>query len=346
MTASGGTYAGTAPLLEVADLHVRFPLGRGVLTRKREEVQAVSGVSFSIRAGETLGLVGESGSGKTTTARVIAGLERASAGRALLDGIDVTSLRSNDLKRFRREVQMVFQDPYASLNPRMTARELLFEPWRIHRDVLPRSRWERQASTLMEMVGLNPDYRSRYPHQLSGGQRQRLGIARALCLGPRLLICDEPVSALDLSIQAQILNLLMDLQGEINIAYLFIAHDLSVVRYVSDAIAVMYLGKIVEMGDSESIYRFPTHPYTQALLSAAPRMPHETGPRDIDEIMLVGEIPAPTSPPSGCRFRTRCWKGEARCAEEEPLLIARASGQVSACHFASPIGRDRLGVPQ
>jgi oligopeptide transport system ATP-binding protein len=321
------------PILEVVDLETTFSLKSGLLRRTHAEVQAVSGVSFSIYPGETLGLVGESGCGKSTVARTIIGLERAKSGQVYFDGQDLTQLSGKQMRKLRRNIQLIFQDPYASLNPRMTVRELVTEPWQVHPGVVAREDWESELANLLERVGLQPDHADRYPRQFSGGQRQRISIARALALKPKLVICDEAVSALDVSIQAQILNLLDDLQEELGLAYLFIAHDLSVVRNICDRVAVMYLGRIMEIGDREDIYERPTNPYTQALLSAAP-VPEPWLATDRKEIVLEGDIPSPANPPSGCRFRTRCWKAEELCAEEEPALIDRGHGHPSACHFA------------
>jgi oligopeptide/dipeptide ABC transporter ATP-binding protein len=320
------------PILEVVDLETTFPLKSGLLRRTYAEVQAVSGVSFSVYPGETLGLVGESGCGKSTVARTITGLERSKSGHVYFDGRDLTRLSYSQMRALRQDIQLIFQDPFASLNPRMTVRELVTEPWQIH-DVLQKERWETELTKLLEMVGLDPDHADRHPHQFSGGQRQRICIARALALRPKLVICDEAVSALDVSIQAQILNLLKELQQEFGLAYVFISHDLSVVRHVCDRVAVMYLGKIMEIGDRDAVYELPTNPYTQALLSAAPvAKPWLAEGRK--EIVLEGDIPSPANPPSGCRFRTRCWKAEDICATEEPALGDRGHGHPSACHFA------------
>jgi oligopeptide/dipeptide ABC transporter ATP-binding protein len=321
------------PLLEVVDLETTFPLKSKLLRRTYAEVHAVSGVSFNIYPGETLGLVGESGCGKSTVARTIVGLENAKSGHVYLEGRDLTKLPKRQMRALRRDVQLIFQDPFASLNPRMTVRELVTEPWEIHSGIVERERREEELGELLEKVGLQKDHADRYPHQFSGGQRQRISIARALAVRPKLIVCDEAVSALDVSIQAQILNLLEDLQEELNVSYLFISHDLSVVRHICDRVAVMYLGKIMEIGEREVIYESPTNPYTQALLSAAPvSKPWLAEGRK--EIVLEGDIPSPADPPSGCRFRTRCWKAEDICASEEPALVDRGHGHPSACHFA------------
>ncbi len=322
-------------VLETHDLVKHFPLTTGVLFRKRVgEVRAVDGVSLRLRRGETLGVVGESGCGKSTLARLLLGLERPTSGRILVHGRDLSRLRGRDLTRARRNIQMVMQDPYTSLNPRMTVATIVGEPFEIHPDVAPKGDRRWRVQDLLDVVGLNPDHINRYPHQFSGGQRQRIGIARALALRPEIIVCDEPVSALDVSIQAQVVNLLERLQDEFGLSYIFIAHDLSVVRHISDRVAVMYLGKVVEIGDDVQIYDHPTHPYTQALLSAVP-VPDPTLRGLRDQIVLEGDVPSPANPPSGCRFRTRCWKARAVCAEVEPgLEIRPQSAHPSACHFA------------
>jgi len=324
------------PILEVRDLVKHFPLTTGIVFRRHiGDIKAVDGVSFDLHRGETLGVVGESGCGKSTLAKVLMGLERPTSGTVKIDGHDVSKRRGRALKAMRRNIQMVMQDPYTSLNPRMTVGDIIGEPFEIHTEVAPKGSRRQKVRDLLDVVGLDPDHINRYPHQFSGGQRQRIGIARALALRPEIIVCDEPVSALDVSIQAQAMNLLDRLQNEFNLAYVFIAHDLSVVRHISDRVAVMYLGKIVEIGSEDDIYQHPTHPYTQALLSAVP-VPDPTLRGQRTMIRLEGDVPSPANPPSGCRFRTRCWKAQERCAVEEPPLISRpdAHPHPSACHFA------------
>ncbi|MFB7950343.1 ABC transporter ATP-binding protein [Kitasatospora phosalacinea] len=328
------------PILEVRDLVKHYPLTQGVLFKKQVgAVKAVDGISFTLHKGETLGIVGESGCGKSTLAKVLMNLERATAGQVLYKGEDISRLSGAALKAVRRNIQMVFQDPYTSLNPRMTVGDIIGEPFEIHPEVAPKGDRRKAVQDLLDVVGLNPEYINRYPHQFSGGQRQRIGIARGLALRPEVIICDEPVSALDVSVQAQVINLLEQLQQEFELSYMFIAHDLSIVRHISDRVGVMYLGKMVEIGSDLEIYDHATHPYTQALLSAVP-VPDPNDREKRERIILSGDIPSPANPPSGCRFRTRCWKAEERCSTELPLLAvpelpAGAARHESACHFAA-----------
>ncbi|MHC9295575.1 ABC transporter ATP-binding protein [Mycobacterium sp. LTG2003] len=312
-------------LLSVRDLRKSFRVGKNRLA-------ALDGINLDLARGETLGLVGESGCGKSTLARTLMMLERPDSGTVTFDGIDPFGLRGNDLLKFRRRVQMVFQDPYASLNSRMTAGDIIAEPWRTHKTLYPnRKDREMRVRGLLDMVGLGAKAAGKYPQEFSGGQRQRIGIARALALNPDVIICDEPVSALDLSVQAQVLNLLNDLQQELQISYIFISHDLSVVRHVADRVTVMYLGRMIESGTTEDVYGQPRHPYTAALMSAAPKL--DAAQRN-ERILLSGEVPSPLNPPSGCRFRTRCWKATEICATQapDPRFDAEAADHMSECH--------------
>jgi oligopeptide/dipeptide ABC transporter ATP-binding protein len=333
-----------APLMRVSGLVKHFPLARGVLVRRGAgAVRAVDGVSFDVLAGETLGLVGETGCGKSTTAKLMMRLLDATAGQISFEGQDITRLGGARLKAVRRQLQMIFQDPYSSLNPRRTVGSIVGEPFAIHGLRGDRSERKRAVGELMETVGLSPEHYNRYPHEFSGGQRQRIGLARALALEPKLLVADEPVSALDVSIQAQVLNLLRELQARLGLTLVFIAHDLSVVRHMCDRVAVMYLGKIVEIGANDALYRFPRHPYTGALLASVPLA--DPSSRGGERATLGGDVPSPADPPSGCRFHTRCPKAQELCAMQEPQLADKGSGTLVACHF--PLVEDevqRMGV--
>ena len=343
MTTERATVAATTPgpLLRVEDLKVYFPIRDGIIRQRHVgDVQAVDGVTFDLARGETLGLVGESGCGKTTTGRAIVRLNPPTAGRIVFDGQDVTAIKGGELRRMRRRMQMIFQDPYASLDPRMTAGGIIAEPLDIHSVGTTTERHER-VRELLSIVGLNPAYASRYPHEFSGGQRQRIGVARALALQPDLIVADEPISALDVSIQAQIINLLERLQGEFGLTYLFIAHDLSVVRHISDRTAVMYLGRVVETAGSRDLNLYPLHPYTVALLSAVP-IPDPVIEGRRRRIILKGDVPSPVNPPSGCRFHTRCWLREKlgkpeRCTTDDPVLRVLDTRHEVACHYAEQV---------
>ena len=319
-------------LLHVDDLMMHFPIYRGVIQRQVGAVRAVDGVSFDIKRGETLGLVGESGCGKSTTGRTILQLYRPTAGAVTFEGVDLVHLKGEDLRKMRRKMQMIFQDPYASLNPRMTVADIVGEPLVVH-NVATGKEIEERVKYLLNVVNLNPSFAGRYPHEFSGGQRQRIGVARALALQPSFIICDEPISALDVSIQAQVVNLLEELQEQFNLTYLFIAHDLSMVRHISDRVAVMYLGVLVELASRDDLYTQPLHPYTRALLSAGP-IPDPIADAKRERVILTGDVPSPANPPSGCRFRTRCPIAEGVCAESRPDFREIKPGHFVACFFA------------
>ena len=328
-------------LVQVRGLKKYFPIRRGVFQRHVGDVKAVDGVSFDIFRGETLGLVGESGSGKTTVGRTMLRLYEPTAGSILFEGLDLAELSSGELRSTRQRMQIIFQDPYASLNPRMTVGGIVGEPLEVHRVARGKEKRER-VQELLRLVGLNPYFVNRYPHEFSGGQRQRIGIARALALNPDLIVCDEPISSLDVSIQAQVVNLLEELQGRMNLTYLFIAHDLSMVRHISNRVAVMYLGKIMELTDRDELYLNPLNPYTQALLSAVP-VPDPVVEEKRRRIILEGDIPSPSTPPDGCNFSTRCPVVRDICVEADPELIEVASGHYCACHIVEQEGRADIG---
>ncbi len=340
--AAGPPVAAGDALLSVSGLVKHFPVRRGLLQRQVAAVRAVDSIDFSVAKGETLSLVGESGCGKTTTGRLITRLVEPTAGRIVFDGRDISHMSESGMRPLRRDIQMIFQDPYSSLNPRHTVGRIVGAPFRLQKIKTPQGR-KQAVQELLELVGLNPEHYNRYPHEFSGGQRQRIGIARSLALRPKQVVADEPESALDVSIQAQVINLLEDLQSELGLTYVIIAHDLSVVRHVSDRVAVMYLGKLVEVADRTSLYTRPMHPYTVSLLSAVP-VPDTARRRQRDRIRLTGDVPSPLNPPPACRFHTRCWKAQAICSTEEPPLAELAPGHAVACHFPEN-APDRGGRP-
>jgi oligopeptide transport system ATP-binding protein len=328
---AGGNGAKQEVLLSVRNLKMHFPITRGIIIQRQVgSIKAVDGITFDLIRGETLGLVGESGCGKSTTGRAILQLYDPTDGAVIFEGQDLTTMKSGDLRRMRRRMQMIFQDPYASLNPRMTVGSIVGEPLEVHNIGSNRKERQERVQELLKIVGLNPYFINRYPHEFSGGQRQRIGVARALAVNPSFIVCDEPISALDVSIQAQVINLLEDLQGDLGLTYLFIAHDLSVVRHISDRIAVMYLGKIVELADRDDLYENPLHPYTQALLSAVP-IPDPEIEKKRQRIILEGDVPSPANPPKGCNFNTRCPRVMDICRQYEPAFTDVGSGHFTAC---------------
>jgi oligopeptide transport system ATP-binding protein len=336
-----------ANLVEVDDLKVHFPIRSGIFRTEKGSVKAIDGVTFEVRRGETLGLVGESGCGKSTIGRAMIRLREPTAGSVRFDGVDLASLNSGELRKMRRRMQIIFQDPYGSLDPRMTVGSIVSEPIETHHLAEGAAKKERVAE-LLRLVGLDPKYVRRYPHEFSGGQRQRIGVARALAVEPEFIVCDEPISALDVSIQAQVLNLLTDLRSSLGLTYLFVAHDLSVVKHISDRVAVMYLGKVVEIGPPDQLYAAPGHPYTRALLSAVP-VPDPVSERKRKRVILKGDVPSPVNPPPGCRFHTRCWLYERlgqpeNCRTIEPLLDVLDGEHKAACHYAAEALKTDVGI--
>jgi len=348
-TADRPAHDGREPLVRVSGVKKYFPITQGIIfQREIGRVHAVDGVDLTVAPGETLGIVGETGCGKSTLARLICRLLPVTEGTIEFDGQDITNMKGNQLRQLRREIQMIFQDPYSSLNPRKRVGAIIGDPFEIH-GLADGKELKKRVEELMEVVGLNPEHYNRFPAEFSGGQRQRIGVARALALRPKLVICDEPVSALDVSIQAQVINLLEDLQNEFKLTYVFIAHDLSVVRHVSDRVGVMYLGKVVELADARRLYAEPKHPYTGALLSAIP-VPDPDTAQQRERVILIGDVPSPIDPPSGCRFHPRCPKAQERCVHEDPPLELKAGGDLAACHFplepGESLARAKAGIEQ
>lgn len=341
IAAESTRHDGPAPLMELRGVQRHYAVSRSLPVGPRKVVRALDGVDLTVGAGETLGIIGESGCGKSTLAKVMSGLEKPSQGQVLFRGQDINALTGDDKRQMRRNIQLIFQDPFSSLNPRKTVAELVAEPYVIHRDLVSRGGRHAKVRELLELVGLNPDHAGRYPHQFSGGQQQRIGIARGIALNPELLICDEPVSALDVSVRAQVVNLLDDLQRQLNLSYVFIAHDLQIVRHISQRVATMYLGRVVEHGRYDEVYESTAHPYTKALLSAAPELREGAG-HNREQIILSGDPPSPIDPPSGCRFHTRCPMAQQICSTREPELIRVGDTQAARCHFAEDVRLDTV----
>ena len=328
--------AATAPIMQLQGIKMHYPVARPMPFAPKKVVKALDGVDLEVLPSSTLGIIGESGCGKSTLARVLSGLEKPTEGKVLFEGVDINDLRGADKAAMRRNIQLIFQDPYASLDPRMTVEQILSEPFEIHPDVVPKHQRKAKIAELMELVGLNPDHAGRYPHNFSGGQQQRIGIARGIALNPKVLICDEAVSALDVSVRAQVVNLLQDLQRELGLSFVFIAHDLQIVRHISDSVATMYLGRVVETGSYAQVYDNSSHPYTQALLSAAPELRQGSNTKR-ELIMLQGDPPSPIDPPAGCRFHTRCPIAQPSCAAKEPELEALGDGHRARCFYPGPL---------
>lgn len=328
--------AATAPIMQLQGIKMHYPVARPMPFAPKKVVKALDGVDLEVLPSTTLGIIGESGCGKSTLARVLSGLEKPTEGKVLFEGVDINELRGAEKAAMRRNIQLIFQDPYASLDPRMTVEEILSEPFEIHPDVVPKHQRKAKIAELMELVGLNPDHSGRYPHNFSGGQQQRIGIARGIALNPKVLICDEAVSALDVSVRAQVVNLLQDLQHELGLSFVFIAHDLQIVRHISDSVATMYLGRVVETGSYAQVYDNSAHPYTQALLSAAPELRQGSNTKR-ELIMLQGDPPSPIDPPAGCRFHTRCPIAQPNCAAKEPELETLGDGHLARCFYPGPL---------